>query len=1193
MAPATRSVLTCSPLRRGLRTTPWLAIAAVLVWAVAGGWAEDPKTTAAKEGKPAAKKEKPALIQGLDKFKLPPNAIVVICESFAEGRRLVPKGWLLSNERYQALLDRINELERKLKPEAPAFPSACKLKVTGSLDGDSVRLEAEFRFDRKKTRVALGCQGANPRKAELDGKEALLENGDDGYVIQLDPDDGDKGEHVLTLQMNLPIVSRGGGLLGGENDRGFELTLPRAALTSLELERLPTGVKEVRCNDGTIAKAGDPLGLGPAKQLTVFWKKTSSLPGTGPLLTADGKITVRVEKKLLLTEAELTLRDERGLTKDWILAVPAQATVEFLGPLDDRAGTPPTVTFDKAKQEHVIHLKEASAEPVRVVIRAQRPLLAPGRMSLGPWLVRNAGRQPGAILVRQRGTILITEPPAGIFLSYHKPPPARVNLSQKEDLTDEQKRARVVAAFDYRVPAETVPSGKAVPESSPLLDLDVRPVQGVVETTVKHTLRLEPAEQGWQIQAVSEIVVEPRRASVRALEVQLPRDWPEPLALLACWRWPQPGILPNLTMAATGSLTSQGTGIAGPVTGRYQLDRNASLTDRVENIRPADAQGRVQILLTDKKEKKFTLDLKGVYTLSPGDRRAILELPRLLNTLDRGSKVEIVVPDGQEFSSVDAGHEPLGPARHMHTMRPARSRVEVAWRPYRPDLAVKVVTDVTFRHSRAHVEQRVQFPPQQQLPAQVHFRLLQSLPLGGALGQSLRLSGGKLEPDTGAATETSWPVTLALDKSRTLILNYQFPVSKPQRIPVPLLWLDQATRIDTKVRVWSDPEVVPRLLEGGRWHPQETEVVPERIALPQLVLSGLERHIPLTLQLGDAELPTLATALVERGLIRAVAMPGGGQTYRARFLVSTWNTSTLGLELPTAASGLSIRLDGKLLTPRKASAGTSYWLDIEPDHYPRPVILDIAYQVAPGEGDSDGLVQGGFLDNWRTVFHPPVLRGAVFLGRVRWQVQLPSGQVVLNPGNEAILEQEWGLRGWLLAPQATVDSSDLENWLSGSNHSSVSEHNVPSLVCWQARPRPLHLIHVPQKTWLLVWSFLCLAVGLGLSFVPLSRGPFRLLCWSVAALTGLAALITALLWPNVMPAILYGCEPGVAILVLVLAIQWMLQSRYRRRLIFMPGFTRLKPGSSLVRAGSSNRPREPSTVDVPPVPESAAAPRSS
>ena len=77
----------------------------------------------------------------------------------------------------------------------------------------------------------------------------------------------------------------------------------------------------------------------------------------------------------------------------------------------------------------------------------------------------------------------------------------------------------------------------------------------------------------------------------------------------------------------------------------------------------------------------------------------------------------------------------------------------------------------------------------------------------------------------------------------------------------------------------------------------------------------------------------------------------------------------------------------------------------------------------------------------------------------------------------------------------------------------------------------------------------------------------------------------ALLWPGVLAAVAYGCEPGVLVLLLVLGIPWMLHQRYRRQVVFMPGFTRARAGSSLIRnggTGSAPRPRgEPSTVDVP------------
>ena len=49
-----------------------------------------------------------------------------------------------------------------------------------------------------------------------------------------------------------------------------------------------------------------------------------------------------------------------------------------------------------------------------------------------------------------------------------------------------------------------------------------------------------------------------------------------------------------------------------------------------------------------------------------------------------------------------------------------------------------------------------------------------------------------------------------------------------------------------------------------------------------------------------------------------------------------------------------------------------------------------------------------------------------------------------------------------------------------------------------------------------------------------------------------------------------------------LAQQWLLQRRYRRQVVFMPGFSRARPGSSMVRVNNAGpRPKEVSTVDVP------------
>jgi hypothetical protein len=78
-----------------------------------------------------------------------------------------------------------------------------------------------------------------------------------------------------------------------------------------------------------------------------------------------------------------------------------------------------------------------------------------------------------------------------------------------------------------------------------------------------------------------------------------------------------------------------------------------------------------------------------------------------------------------------------------------------------------------------------------------------------------------------------------------------------------------------------------------------------------------------------------------------------------------------------------------------------------------------------------------------------------------------------------------------------------------------------------------------------------------------------------------ATAVAVALWPAVVPAVAYGCEPGALVVLLVVSVQGLLYRRYRRQVKFMPGFTRLRTGSSLVRSGDGHRPRERSTVDQP------------
>src|ERR1041384_483669 len=94
MAPAIRSVLASAPLSLARRAKRGLVVLAVLLAVALAGGAESPESKPAQNPKDQPKKDNPLVVRGLDKLKLPPNAIVVICNE-KEGLGLLPNSvWL-------------------------------------------------------------------------------------------------------------------------------------------------------------------------------------------------------------------------------------------------------------------------------------------------------------------------------------------------------------------------------------------------------------------------------------------------------------------------------------------------------------------------------------------------------------------------------------------------------------------------------------------------------------------------------------------------------------------------------------------------------------------------------------------------------------------------------------------------------------------------------------------------------------------------------------------------------------------------------------------------------------------------------------------------------------------------------------------------------------------------------------------
>src|SRR5262249_8050768 len=132
----------------------------------------------------------------------------------------------------------------------------------------------------------------------------------------------------------------------------------------------------------------------------------------------------------------------------------------------------------------------------------------------------------------------------------------------------------------------------------------------------------------------------------------------------------------------------------------------------------------------------------------------------------------------------------------------------------------------------------------------------------------------------------------------------------------------------------------------------------------------------------------------------------------------------------------------------------------------KPSMLEITYELGPDVVQSPGF--------WETRLQPPLVRQALLLGMVRWQVHLPASIVALHAGGDGVLEQELQWHRWRWQPTATLSTEDLENWLAGKDGDSdkrAEASHAGVVLLWQSTLAPLRLVHWPTWLWLLGCTF--------------------------------------------------------------------------------------------------------------------------
>ncbi|HZY89584.1 MAG TPA: hypothetical protein VFE78_32480 [Gemmataceae bacterium] len=1051
---------------------------------------------------------------------------------------------LVTPEEWQRLQDELARLRKEvdqLKEQAPARKadpnclSKCLLK--GKVEGGLAQLQAQFDFftANPNTTVLLGCAQARATGGSFEGRTPpLTMQKSDGLSLPVKS----AGNHQLTLDLELTLEGQGG-------DTGFTLSFPPTPMFDTDLE-LPAGVKDVRVNKRPLAEcpslklrgnrlSGRP-GTGNVERLEITWKNAQAAAGN-PLLSADGLVQVRVGHELT-ADAKLTLKAEGGPVGRWQLLLPPKAELR-VDPADaDRvAGT------DAAERPfaslHTVRLKGPDAAPLTVHVSARAaPPRAGAPAAVGPFFVLGAAHQTGGLLVRKAAPELhLTFRPRG-------------DLTRRAATEAERGDPSLEAAFNYHfwnVAPPDKPKAATGPGSLSWLDVEAEEVRGQARSRVKHELTLKPAPDEtrrltWYV--TTEVAVTPRWADVDYLDVELPAGWED-----------------------LDDGRPAGGGAARKV--RLRLARGG-----------------------DSGPRTSTLTLRGRYA-SPGGPtgEGPLALPRPVGTLDQGGEVTVRVPPAVELLPLppQGGLEPKSQAAHEQTWQaPVRApdRVEVSWRPYRPDVRAAAVADLTLSPRQGLLRHEIRFQFTQPTPPRGV-----TLRVPAAVAGSLRvLAGGALTAAEGGAAGTRL-VTLTgpAGTSHTLVLEYAFTLPEGPRagLAVPLVAPEGVTRGEVKLRVWGEAGAVPLLGSAG-WAELPVEAVKGRDRLPGLVARAERADPPLKLRFGERR--HVFTVLVERALIQARVHDAGGQTYRAAFRLEQLAGDQLDVELPAPVPnlGLRVRLDGRGVgwetvdeEGNPSDGGRVARLRLGPELVRPGSILEVSYQLPPGRAGNSAL---------QTVLLPAVLRGGPGDVPTRWQLTVPAGWVTVGPEGGPGSERTWGRRGWLLAPRLALAPADLEAWLTGAGPLPPAPEEggpapPPSLACWRTDLGPLTLVHAPQQAWLLACSLGLLVVGLGIyALTRPAEGQALSGTWFWPALTlaALGLVVAGLLWPTTLGAVVYGCEPGAAVLVLVTGFQWLLHERYRRQVVFLPSFSRGRAGSSLLR-GSSQRPvGEPSTVDVPP-----------
>ncbi|VTT99430.1 unnamed protein product [Gemmataceae bacterium] len=1076
----------------------------------------------------------------------------------------------LTPQELQKLLNELDQVRKQLAARKPAPPSGCAVRGRVEKRGEqlvaALRLTCTFRTTAPQTAVALGGRRGFLVAAALDGnKLPVLDTNEDGFALMVEA----AGDHSLVLDLEAPVTSR-----GAKPELGFEIGLPRAAITTLLFDPPGQDVKRVNLTTKTVdpaqparppetrrtpalelkqlaARAGHEAGypLGPVDSVEVTWD-----PPAAAAQPADQVQSADLDVAVLLTEpfVETTAKVRfRGPAREWKLVAPATADVtadHAAGP-DTGPTQPATVSRPGDPNKPVWKIEFPAGSPatdwtVTVVTRQPRPRPEDpqhrGPYPVGPFTTLD--------VLRQTGTVKVTAA-ANTQLTFKHGPDLR--KAEPPGPADEE----VTTAFFRLV---TGPSGSSA-SNAPLFTLEARPQVGAVK--VKPTYRLSLTDTGWRVRA--EVRVFPIRTQVESVLVEVPVNW--------------------RGLEASPPELVEGVQQVPPQDGFWA----ASAAQAVGGRRVS-----VVVRLAAAHKQPFDLVLTGTVPVEPGDAAGTVALPRFPEATESAATLTATVPDGFELRAetrdwdgeyaawgtpLGAVADPSGKGSRAVTTVSGQAesgfaRVTLGWSPHHPDLAAEVRADVTLGERQLVIVQQIKLRSSTGLPRRLRFR--------GPAAPAAMKTVPALDPvGTGEWVFATAPDATEVTVSATYAtaLPRQSPgVNGAARVPVALLWPVGATRTEATARVWTDLDTSRAVTSASSgWRELAVEPAPDRDALPVLTLSAVAAE-PLTLETQPVADTGTVAVWAERGLVQAWGGDDGTVSYRARYLLRRWLRPSVEVRLPSPLAGPNPEFfrDGQRLDA-VALTGTD---DERAFRVPLPAarpgattVVEVRYQLPVSRGPTGELV-----------YFPPTLPGVAFVGPVQWQAVVAHGHTPLVSAG-ASTEFRWRPRPTGVAPCAAGSAEALEAWFrTGDDAADASDAPGEVFVARQVAPGPVRVYQV-HHTGLVV---VCSAAAFILVLV-LWRLPGAVFGLGVAAASA-AAVVAAIYYPHPAAQVAGACQPGVVaaagVAALAAAARWL----HRRRLARMPGFSRTSPEPSAQRvvlpSSARNRPNPDGTASFDPAP---------